>query len=651
MAYTIYNNNGTILVNLASGEVDDITTSLDLVGKNVNNYGEILNNNLVRLLTNFSSTTAPRSPQVGQLWFNPTDGVLRIWKGDAFKSVYDSAAVSSAPVNPNNGDYWFDTTNSQLKVWTNGNGWNVIGPNLPTQWGRFGVEPPYTTSTIQVASITDNGNNNRATAGDGSFSSVLYNWGRPAAILSRASFQLSSNTYNYYTTSSNNQISTSSDTLVEGVNVLRNLKVFNNGYIEGNLYLKGDLLLSPNKNLSSQFNIRNFGNPLDVGVTTATRVLYLNTSNIAIRDNLKLLFPTETTSTFNTYGYPLGSEVRVLCEYTTAFNLTTSVSYSSVAGNGGDIVTVTTSTNFGNELVVGQLISVQNGSSLPANGVFSVFSRPTAQSFTYKTTGSNVVNGAITGAQIYIPYQLPITEYSVRRFRIKDIAGVKAWDPEDVYFNVLLGTWTNIVVNPNPPLLINTKWAFATNVSNTVTSISTAATLISFTTSATLIWDYTDGAVIKIILERPGTAATSTDFISTTSYITFFNTSTIGRYTATVVSYALTGATTSETRIMSVYNTPIVSSSTWAGLTASTNTVVSFSYDATYASQVEVIIKNSAGQTVTSSSIFYNAFSSSVSSGVVTATFTLTGVSTATLRAINPVAVVSSTIKTITIVP
>ncbi|NDG31898.1 hypothetical protein EB118_17720, partial [bacterium] len=89
MAYTIYNNNGTILVNVASGDVDDVTTSLDLVGKNVNNYGEILNNNFVRLLTNFSNSTAPRSPQVGQLWYNPVEGILKIWKGDSFKPVYD----------------------------------------------------------------------------------------------------------------------------------------------------------------------------------------------------------------------------------------------------------------------------------------------------------------------------------------------------------------------------------------------------------------------------------------------------------------------------------------------------------------------------------------------------------------------------------
>jgi hypothetical protein len=294
----------------------------------------------------------------------------------------------------------------------------------------------------------------------------------------------------------------------------------------------------------------------------------LNTSNIAIRNNLKLLFPTETTSTFDTYGYPLGSEVRVLCEYTTLTSLTES-----------------------------------------------------------------------------------ITDYSVRRYMIKDIAGVKVWDPVNIYYNVLLQTFTNIVVNPNPPILINPRWALVNNLSTTVTSISTASTNISFTTSATLIWDFTDGAAMEIRLQRPQSLITSTGYISTTSYIVNFTSEIAGRYTATVISYALTGAVTSETRVLSVYNMPIVLESTWAGLSASTNTIVTFNYNVKYASQVEVSIKNSAGRTVTSSSIFYNAFSNGVSSGIVTATFTLTGISTATLTAINPAAITSSTIKTITIVP
>jgi hypothetical protein len=47
MAYTVYKNTNTVLTTLEIGEVDSISTCLDLVGKNVNNYGEYINNNFV----------------------------------------------------------------------------------------------------------------------------------------------------------------------------------------------------------------------------------------------------------------------------------------------------------------------------------------------------------------------------------------------------------------------------------------------------------------------------------------------------------------------------------------------------------------------------------------------------------------------------
>ena len=55
MAYNIYNSDGIILLTLSEGEVDDFSTSLNLVGKNSNNYGQYVNNNLVYLLTNFAA--------------------------------------------------------------------------------------------------------------------------------------------------------------------------------------------------------------------------------------------------------------------------------------------------------------------------------------------------------------------------------------------------------------------------------------------------------------------------------------------------------------------------------------------------------------------------------------------------------------------
>ena len=66
MPYTLNRTDGSTLVTLADGVVDN-TTDLQLVGRNVAGYGEIQNENFVKLLENFASvTTPPSKPQVGQ---------------------------------------------------------------------------------------------------------------------------------------------------------------------------------------------------------------------------------------------------------------------------------------------------------------------------------------------------------------------------------------------------------------------------------------------------------------------------------------------------------------------------------------------------------------------------------------------------------
>ena len=45
MAYTILNPDGTTLALLADGTIDQVTTSLTLIGKDYNSYGQYFNNN------------------------------------------------------------------------------------------------------------------------------------------------------------------------------------------------------------------------------------------------------------------------------------------------------------------------------------------------------------------------------------------------------------------------------------------------------------------------------------------------------------------------------------------------------------------------------------------------------------------------------
>lgn len=79
MPYTInYSDSGNPSIILNDGTVDT-STSLVLVGKNVTNFGEYLNENLLHLLENHANGTEPLNPTDGQLWYNTTESQLYIY--------------------------------------------------------------------------------------------------------------------------------------------------------------------------------------------------------------------------------------------------------------------------------------------------------------------------------------------------------------------------------------------------------------------------------------------------------------------------------------------------------------------------------------------------------------------------------------------
>ena len=64
---------------LPEATVDNHTTSLQLTGKRVINWGEFLNENMLHLLEHGFSKTAPNNPTIGQLWLDANNGDLKIF--------------------------------------------------------------------------------------------------------------------------------------------------------------------------------------------------------------------------------------------------------------------------------------------------------------------------------------------------------------------------------------------------------------------------------------------------------------------------------------------------------------------------------------------------------------------------------------------
>jgi len=140
MAYTINLTDGTIFATIADGTVNT-ASSMTLVGKNYAGYGEFLDENFIHLLENGSNTTAPSSPLTGQLWWDKTNNLMKVYSGvGGWKTISAATAQSSAPTNNVTGDLWYDTVNQQLKVWT-GAAFIVVGPAFSSSQGTTGAVP------------------------------------------------------------------------------------------------------------------------------------------------------------------------------------------------------------------------------------------------------------------------------------------------------------------------------------------------------------------------------------------------------------------------------------------------------------------------------------------------------------------------------
>jgi hypothetical protein len=117
-----------------------------LVGKNYAGYGEFLDENFIHLLENSSNSTAPGAPLTGQLWWDSSNGLLKVYNGTTFKTISAATASSTTPTSNVTGDLWYDTTNQQLKVY-NGSTFILVGPASTSGQG---------TSGAIVTTITDN---------------------------------------------------------------------------------------------------------------------------------------------------------------------------------------------------------------------------------------------------------------------------------------------------------------------------------------------------------------------------------------------------------------------------------------------------------------------------------------------------------------
>ena len=157
MPYYINHTNGTSLVTVEDGTVDNTTTSINLVGKSFPTYGQLFNQNFVNLLENFSNTSAPDTPLIGQIWYDSANKNLSFYREGSTDSYWQKVAMTyegtTAPSDPRLGDLWWDTNPAQLKIYDSSQtpNWRVIGPQT-TNNGQLNV----TSATGLVIQVSGN---------------------------------------------------------------------------------------------------------------------------------------------------------------------------------------------------------------------------------------------------------------------------------------------------------------------------------------------------------------------------------------------------------------------------------------------------------------------------------------------------------------
>jgi hypothetical protein len=173
MAYQVNRYNGSFLVSVADGTIDN-STNIRFVGKNYAGYGQVQNENFLHLMEHFAGASQPSKPVSGQLWYDSTDRKIKVYDGTRFRMVGGSTASATAPLGLSAGEFWFDSLAQQLYCWT-GTEFILVGPQNSTTLGE---------TTITASTVKDSSNENRTIA-------RIKAGGNDIAIFSKDTFILS----------------------------------------------------------------------------------------------------------------------------------------------------------------------------------------------------------------------------------------------------------------------------------------------------------------------------------------------------------------------------------------------------------------------------------------------------------------------------
>jgi hypothetical protein len=160
MAYQINKTDGTIVATVADGQIDDRSLDITLIGKNYSGFGEIFNENLVKILENFSESTQPDHPLRGQIWFDSSESKLKVYNGVSFVPVSSATISSTQPSTLAIGDLWYDDVGEQL-FFFDGTSAILLAPSYSSSQSLSGLRVDTILDTLNqtrvITSLYNNG--------------------------------------------------------------------------------------------------------------------------------------------------------------------------------------------------------------------------------------------------------------------------------------------------------------------------------------------------------------------------------------------------------------------------------------------------------------------------------------------------------------
>ena len=138
MAYQINKTSGALLVNLADGQIDTVSTDITLIGKNYTGFGESINENFVKMLENFANASSPSNPLAGQIWWDTSASRLKVYTGTDWTT---GGGPIVQPTQPGMvaGDMWINNDANQLYFF-DGTDLELAGPIYNAFQGKSGPE-------------------------------------------------------------------------------------------------------------------------------------------------------------------------------------------------------------------------------------------------------------------------------------------------------------------------------------------------------------------------------------------------------------------------------------------------------------------------------------------------------------------------------